>query len=126
MEFFIFLSVICGISLTIIFLSKPDFSRRKVRLMHLYSSLISDMNLDFKSADIGAINISEISKSILNFSNEIEVMSKMAKDQSKEDQKWLLDIVEEFSSHLQLWIDRHESELTVVENTIEGIETQDA
>ncbi len=94
--------------------------------MHLYSSLISDMNLDFKSADIGAINISEISKSILNFSNEIEVMSKMAKDQSKEDQKWLLDIVEEFSSHLQLWIDRHESELTVVENTIEGIETQDA
>ena len=41
------------------------------------------------------------------------------------EQEWLVNLIQEFTENLQLWIQRHANELTIVEQTIEQIDTQD-
>lgn len=110
----IFISILWGI----IFLSRPSFLERKSRLMNMYSSLMSDMNLDYRNMEIGIENIRNLSRSILNFSGEVEKISEQVKWEDEIDQKWLTDIINEFSQNLKLWMSRHMSELNVTEMNI--------
>ena len=105
--------------------SRRNFEVRKSRLMNLYSSVLSDMNMDFRDNAIWVLNIGEISKSIKNFSNEINKLQKEIQKEPLTEQEWLINLIQEFTANLHLWIERHVSELEIVENTIEKIETQD-
>jgi len=40
---------------------------------------MSDMNMDYKNMEIGVENIRNLSRSIINFSGEVEKMSKQVK-----------------------------------------------
>ena len=114
------------IGVVIFLLSKPAIEKQKSRLMNLYSSVLSDMNLDYRDSTIWAVNIVEISKSIINFSKEIDIINDTIKNEKPEDQKWLIDIIEEFTRELHLWIDRHESELEWIQENIATFQTEDS
>ena len=92
--------------------------------MNLYSSVLSDMNIDFRDKKIHATNISEISKSIQNLTHEIEALGKEISKGTPENQQWLLGIIEEFNTHLRMWIDRHTDELESIESMIKNQETE--
>lgn len=92
----------------------------------MYSSLLSDMNMDYKNMEIGVENIRSLSRSILNFSSEVQKMSKQVKWEDEIEQKWLTDIINEFSQNLKLWINRHMSELNTTEANIEKAPEWDA
>lgn len=91
--------------------------------MNMYSSVLSDMNIDFQNERVWAKNISEISKSIIIFSNEITAIGKNILNESTENQKWLIEIIQEFNSNLHLWIDRHANELAVLESSISWLKS---
>lgn len=99
-------------------LTKPSFEIQKSRLMNLYSSILSDMNIDFRDQWIWARNLSDISKSIQNFSSEVDILSKHIRKENPENQKWLVEILQEFNTNLHIWIDRHAIELIELETSI--------
>lgn len=101
------------------FLSEPSFVQRKPRLMNMYSSLMSDMNIDYGSTEIGIENIRNLSRSILNFSEEISKMAKQVTKENEEEKKWLTEMIIEFSSNLKLWMNRHIDELAITENLMQ-------
>lgn len=113
--FFILFIGIIGI---FIILSRPSFEQRKSRLLNMYSSVLSDMNMDYKDTKIGAENIRNIAKSILNFSWEIKIVSTQIAKESEENKKWLFEIISEFSDNLSLWIHRHMDELKITKEQI--------
>jgi hypothetical protein len=108
--FIVFVSVIV---LVFVF-AKPNISERKTRLMNLYSSVLSDMNMDYRDSTIGVQNIWDIGASIVHLSNEITKTSKGISGESGENQKWLVDLIGEFTRELDLWMHRHASELEIV------------
>jgi uncharacterized protein YoxC len=61
--------------------------------MNLYSSVLSDMNIDYRDTKIGVQNIRDIGTSIVHLSNEIQQTSKGISGESTENQKWLIDLM---------------------------------
>jgi hypothetical protein len=122
MPFILFIILVIGIIGVIIYFAEPSFAVRKTRIMNLYSSLLSDMNLDYRSNDTAATNVVEIGKSILNFSREITDINHPEK-LSEAEQKWLTDIITEFTDALDLWMNRHADELNLVAEKVENQET---
>lgn len=108
--------------LVIAYRESHSFTRRRPRIMNLYSSLLSDMNLDYRSNDTAAGNVVEIGKSILNFSREITDINHPEK-LTEADQKWLTDIITEFTDALDLWMNRHADELKLIVEKVENQET---
>lgn len=80
------------------------------------------MNLDYKSNESASKNIVEIGRSILNFSREIADIDN-PKKLSEADQKWLTDIITEFTDALDLWMNRHAEELQIVATKVENQES---
>lgn len=93
--------------------------------MNMYSSVISDMNLDHANNDIWSINIYNISQSIINFTSELEKMIPKIQEQSKDNKQWLTSLIKEFNLHLQIWLDRHADELQIMEDTIKKMKSTD-
>lgn len=100
------------------FSNTKSFPEQKTRIMNMYSSVLSDMNIDFTDGNISATNITNISTSIQNLADELEKTGKDIKKESIENQKWLLGIIEEFNTQLRIWIDRHTDELESLESEI--------
>lgn len=119
LSFFLF-----PISVVLFFQQVQSFPARKEVLLNLYSSLLSDMNVDYRGMDMWVENIRNISRSIENFTDEVESLSKSLSKQSPEDQKWFLSLLEEFHQNLTLWISRHISELSLYEKEVEKISHQ--
>ncbi len=117
--FILFIAIVGGV----IWFSKPSFEVRKSRLMNLYSSVLSDMNMDFRDTNIWAINIGNITESIRHFADEVNKLQTIALKQNPENQKWLTDLIQEFTTNLHLWIERHASELQILDSTIQTMET---
>lgn len=92
--------------------------------MNMYSSVLSDMNVDYRDAKIGVQNIRDISTSIVHLSEEITKMSKGISEESEENQKWFVDLIREFSRELDLWMGRHASELEIVTDTLSDTVTE--
>lgn len=82
------------------------------------------MNVDYRGMDMGVENIRNISRSVENFTDEVESLSKGLSKQSSEDQKWFISLLEEFHQNLTLWISRHISELSHYEKEVEKISDQ--
>lgn len=82
------------------------------------------MNVDYRGMDMGTENIRNISRSIENFTDEVESLSKSLFKQSPDDQKWFISLLEEFHQNLTLWISRHISELSLYEKEVEKISNQ--
>lgn len=120
--FILFIAIIVG---GVLWLSKPSFAVRKDRLMNLYSSVLSDMNMDFRDANIWAVNIGNITESIRHFADEVSQLQALVLKQNPENQKWFIDLIQEFTTHLHLWIERHASELQIIDSTIQTIKTSD-
>ncbi len=118
MEIIIFIILFIGIIFAFMVLSRPSFEQRKSRIMNIYSSVLSDMNMDYWDTSIGIENIRNITKSILNFSWEIKIILTQVKKESEENKKWLLEIISEFSENLTLWIRRHTDELQITKEQI--------
>ncbi len=118
MEIIIFIILFIGIIFAFMVLSRPSFEQRKSRIMNIYSSVLSDMNMDYWDTSIGIENIRNITKSILNFSWEIKIVLTQVKQASEENKKWLLEIISEFSENLTLWIRRHTDELQITKEQI--------
>ncbi len=89
--------------------------------MNLYSSLLSDMNVDYRDTKITPENIGQIRASLMNFTTQIEQTAKYAKFLGESDKKWLTEIVTEFRAALIIWIRRHESELILYEKEVEHV-----
>jgi hypothetical protein len=120
--FILFIAIIIG---GVLWLSKPSFEVRKSRLINLYSSVLSDMNMDFRDNTIWAVNITNITGSIRYFADEVNQLQTLVLKQNQENQKWLIDLMQEFTTNLHLWIERHASELQILDSTIQTIETSD-
>lgn len=105
------------------YFAKPSFEVQKSQLMNIYSSVLSDMNVDFRDNWIWVVNIVDISQSIKNFSNEILKMRDRIHDTENIEQEWLVSLIEEFNTHLHLWIKRHASELKIQDDIIWEINT---
>jgi hypothetical protein len=118
MPILILIIIITIIGIAIFIGTRRNFDERKSRIMNLYSSVLSDMNIDFRDGRAHAVNIHDISQSILNLANEIENTAKHINQESPDNQKWLTDIILEFNTQLRLWIDRHTDELETIEDTI--------
>ena len=86
--------------------------------MNMYSSVLSDMNLDYQNTTISIENIRNIAKSILNFSCEIKTITTQVEQLSEENKKWLFMMISEFSQNLTLWINRHMDELQMTKAQI--------
>lgn len=106
-----------------IYLTRPSFEIQKSRLMNFYSSILSDMNVDFRDQWIWAHNLSEIWESIQNFANEVDTISEYIRKGKPENQKWFIEMLQEFNNNLHLWIDRHVDELVELEISISELET---
>jgi hypothetical protein len=102
-----------------------SFEREKSRIMNLYSSVLSDMNKDHESLAIDPGNIMKISKSILNFSRELQSFSRNSKKLKPEQIIWLMGIINEFSDTLDLWMHRHTDELNIQKESLMVDETSD-
>jgi len=120
MEFFIFISVILVVVGVMLFLTRISFEARKERLENLYSSLLSDMNIDLSEHTITPQNIQDITKSMLYFSDEVSLLARLSKNTSLDNQRWLVDIIEAFNTSLKLWMSRHEDELLLQQREIQG------
>ena len=120
---FFFVFIIIGIAFILV-LSGRNFQSEESRIMNLYSSVLSDMNIDLHDSEIHASNISDISKSIQNLTHEIEDVARHITKESSENQKWLIGIINEFNTHLRMWIDRHTDELESIESMIKNQETE--
>ncbi|MBP9780172.1 hypothetical protein KBD33_06175 [Candidatus Gracilibacteria bacterium] len=115
-------TIIIAIGVSFYFV-KPSFEVQKSQLMNIYSSVLSDMNVDFRDNGIGVVNIVDISQSIKNFSNEILKMRHRIHDTENTEQEWLVNLIEEFNNNLHLWIERHASELKIQDDIIGEINT---
>ena len=105
------------------YFTKPSFEVQKSRLINMYSSVLSDMNIDFRDNWIWVVNIVDISQSIRNFSNEVLRMRDCIRDTENTEQEWLVNLIEEFNTNLHLWIERHASELKIQDDIIWNINT---
>lgn len=109
-----FIVGLIGISLLVFFFAKPNIVERKTRLMNLYSSVLSDMNIDYRDTKIWVQNIRDIGASIIHLSEEIQETSNGISREHLEDQRWLVDLIQEFTRELDLWMRRHASEMEIV------------
>ncbi len=91
--------------------------------MNLYSSVLSDMNQDFRDNDMRARDIHMISKSIAHLTDEIEKYWKIIHTAPIDDKKWLAQMIDEYRIQLRLWIDRHASELDILEKEISSLQS---
>jgi hypothetical protein len=72
------------------------------------------MNIDYRDTKIEVQNIRDISASIIYLSKEIQEASKDIIKESMDNQRWLVDLMREFTRELDLWMRRHASELQIV------------
>ena len=72
------------------------------------------MNIDYRDTKIWVQNIRDISASIVHLSEEIQETSRGISWESTDDQRWLVDLIGEFSRELDLWMHRHASEMEIV------------
>lgn len=115
------LIIILSVVGTMIFVgTRRTFGEQQSNIMNLYSSVLSDMNIDFRDGRVHTTNIHEISKSIQNLAHEIENTAKNIEKESPENQKWLTGIISEFNRELRMWIDRHTDELETIESEIQS------
>ena len=113
----------------------------KERIARIYSSVISDMNMDFRDKIIVPQKIIDIEKWISYFSNEIKTlyqnyrnilftenevrvianprMLKPYKDFLIQEWIWLTECITSFSRDLDTWITRHHSELLELKNSVD-------
>lgn len=65
-------------------------TRERIAFLNYYSSLISDMNVDYRDKKIAPENIRNISTSISNFTSQVEKLTPLAKNSERETQKWFI------------------------------------
>lgn len=92
---------------------------QKEYMMNLYSSLLSDMNVDYRDQKMTPQNIVNIAQSLQNLTDDIETSSRHIQKQSAENQRWLVDLIQELDQNLKLWIDRHTDEIDLYIQDIE-------
>ena len=114
---YFFIIFVCVLMLVFLF-AKPSIWERRTRLMNLYSSVLSDMNIDYRDTKIWVQNIRDISASIVHLSEEIQETSRGISGESTNDQRWLVDLIGEFSRELDLWMHRHASEMEIVTESL--------
>lgn len=78
-------------------------TRERIAFLNYYSSLISDMNVDYRDKKIAPENIRNISTSISNFTSQVEKLTPLAKNSERETQKWFIWLIDEFQTALSLW-----------------------
>lgn len=78
------------------------------------------MNIDFRDGRVHTTNIHEISKSIQNLANKIEITARDIEKESPENQKWFTNLITDFNRELRLWIDRHTDELEAIATEIQA------
>ncbi len=79
----------------------------------MYSSLLSDMNQDYRDMRISPENLQNLASSIRILSREVHGMAKIVEKSHPAEQKWLLSMIDEFAQNIRLWIDRHATELSI-------------
>lgn len=118
MPILILIIVLSIVGIMIFVGTRRTFDDKKSHIMNLYSSVLSDMNIDFRDWKIHNTNIHEISRSIQNLANEIDDTAKGIIHESVHNQEWLTGIINEFNIQLRIWIDRHTDELETIESEI--------
>lgn len=99
-------------------------TRERIAFLNYYSSLISDMNVDYRDAKISPENIRNISTSISNFTSQVEKLTPLAKNSERETQKWFIWLIDEFQTALSLWTERHADEIQLYESSLENKNTK--
>lgn len=89
------------------------------KLENLYSSLLSDMNIDFRDETIHPENIIHISKSISQFVYTLIYHTKHINTLHKEEKETLIALYQNFHSDLDIWIKRHMSEIEKLSESLE-------
>jgi len=102
---------------------KKDFQQKKIEIINMYSSLLSDINTDYSQNVLNAENIMNISTSITNFTSKLEQINKNSEMGVYENKKWVMDLMYEFRENLQLWINHHTAELSHQGETITKMES---
>jgi hypothetical protein len=90
----------------------------KEEFLNYYSSVLSDMNVDYRDMKISPENIRNIGVSISNFSKKVEDLTPRVKESSRETQTWFIEIIDEFYRGLSLWTERHADEIDTYERHI--------
>lgn len=88
-------------------------------LENLYSSALSDMNVDFSSDNISPKNIENIGKSVNAFQKKMEKFYEKYSYYTEPEKSNFLKIIEDFHKDLELWMKRHQTELEKYIETIE-------
>lgn len=95
----------------------------KEKFLNYFSSVLSDMNVDYKDTQISAENIANISASIANFTTQVEHLTPLAKKSDKETQSWFVGLIDEFYHSLSLWTERHADEIALYEKDIKNMKS---
>jgi hypothetical protein len=98
-------------------------TRERIAFLNYYSSLISDINVDYRDKKISPENIRNISTSISNFTSQVEKLAPLAKNSERETQKWFIWLIDEFQKALSLWTERHADEILLYESNLENKNT---
>ena len=122
--FILIISIIIISIVIFLIVRKKTFAKRKSHIMNLYSSVLSDMNMDFRDISVSAMAILEISRSIQHLTDEITRTRGDIDSWKQEEKKWMIDIIEEFSTVLKIWIHRHIHELEKVEESLANQKTE--
>ncbi|GAB0174761.1 MAG: hypothetical protein HHAS10_06400 [Candidatus Altimarinota bacterium] len=90
----------------------------KEEFLNYYSSVLSDLNMDYRDMGISPENITHIAGSISNFSERVNSLAPEIKKSSKEIQVWFIDIIDEFYKEVALWTERHADEIVLYEKSL--------
>lgn len=88
-------------------------------LENLYSSALSDMNVDFSSDNISPKNLENIWKSVNAFQEKMEKFYEKYSRYSDSEKSNFVKIIENFHNDLELWMKCHQSELEKYIETVE-------
>ncbi len=89
-------------------------------LLQYYSSLLSDMNVDYKDKKISPENIEKITESMRNMTKQVEKIAPQIEKSDEATKKWFIGIIDEFHDALSLWTERHADEISAYESALEN------
>ena len=117
-----------------------QYKNQKIKMQYIYSSIISDMNIDFWDGNIAPDKIIDIENGIKNYASWVKglfVSYKKVKSMERclvsfPDQKvyflykdfltqewiWLTECIASFSRDLDTWMTRHHSELVQLKDSV--------
>jgi hypothetical protein len=117
-----------------------SYNQKKIKMERIYSSVVSDMNIDFRDSFIAPTKIMDIEMWVHNLSNEIIDIYKSYKwvilieksiksftgkktkssyqDFLTQEWLWLTEYITSFSRDLDTWMTRHHSELVQLQSSV--------